>query len=80
MTLKDALLVAEGRRAVTSGRLGEAIAASDWNQSEWGEILGVSDATISRWLAQQRAPRKEQARRIALVLRQLEDSVAEAVP
>lgn len=79
MTIKDALLVAEGRRAVTSGRLADAISASDWNQSEWAELLSVSDATISRWLAQQRAPRKEQARRIALVLRQLEERVAEAV-
>lgn len=75
VTLKDALLVAEGRRAVTTGELARAIAESPWSQSEWAEMLGVSDGTISRWVNGQRAPRAAQAKRLARVLRQLAEAV-----
>jgi len=72
MEVREALLISEGRQAVDSGKLAEAIAASGLSQHMWAELLVVGDATLSRWLSGQRTPRREHAHRIALVLRQME--------
>jgi transcriptional regulator with XRE-family HTH domain len=76
MRTEDALLVSEARTAVRDRRLGALLHESGLRQADLALVLGVTQATVSRWSAGLRAPERETAIRLAKFMRALETTGA----
>jgi transcriptional regulator with XRE-family HTH domain len=72
---RDALLVAEARLALRSGRASEIRRAAGLSQIEVAAVCGVADATYCRWESGERAPRAEAAIRLGRFLRALGSTI-----
>jgi DNA-binding transcriptional regulator YiaG len=76
----DVVLRSEGRQAVSSGRLRRIRTAANLSQVELGRALGLTAAAVQRWEAGERMPRGGSAERLAVLLREIETALNEAVP
>lgn len=71
----NAVLRAEGRRAVESGRLQAVRESAHLSRRELAQALEVTPTAVTLWEAGKRTPRGDAAERLALLLGQLEDTV-----
>jgi transcriptional regulator with XRE-family HTH domain len=68
----DAVLRAEGRRAVEGGRIQRVREAARLSQTELGMALGVTQTAVALWEKGKRVPRGATAERLARLLNDLE--------
>jgi DNA-binding transcriptional regulator YiaG len=70
---RDVVELSEARHAASDGRLRAVRLQAKLSQADVARALGVAEATISRWEAGIRRPRRAEAERLAALLRLLED-------
>lgn len=77
MSPDDLILLAEARMACADGSALALCERANLSQAEMGASVGVSAATVSRWLHGQRVPRGRAAVRWARLLRRLREEIGE---
>jgi len=73
---RDLIDVSTARLAAADGRLRETRLRAKLSQGDIAHALGVTEATVSRWEAGVRRPRRAEAQRLAALLRLLDDEPA----
>ncbi len=74
---RDLPLLIAAREACRSGRARQIRQAADLSLSEVGEACGVSESAVAHWESGLRRPTGARALRYALVLEQIEASLAD---
>jgi DNA-binding transcriptional regulator YiaG len=75
---RDVGLVIEGRRACSSGRARSTREHAGFSRRDFALAMDVSEASIERWENGTVKPRGKNAQELALLLRQVEQSIARA--
>jgi transcriptional regulator with XRE-family HTH domain len=69
---KEVVAVSDTRHAAVDGRLRAVRLKAKLSQADIARAIGVTEATVSRWEAGVRRPRREEAIRLAALLEVLE--------